>query len=88
MSPERSPQPSAKFEIECRGRNRLGQEVLAVPVNATVTVSLTNKSFLSLDVDCIYNTGGHGQRCKAEDPNRDKIGQGTGCVYSCDLPMH
>lgn len=43
-------------------------------------------SDLSSLVDCPYNTGGHGQRCKASHPHSDKFEEGVHCPYSFDLP--
>lgn len=76
------------FPIKCRGRNALGEEVLPKPVSAKVKVyqSPGDEKNISLSVDCVHNTGGHGQRCKASHPGKDKVGEGVGCPYSADIP--
>lgn len=76
------------FNIECRGRNHRGNKVLSTPVEAKVQISqpFNSKTWIESTVDCIYITGGHADRCKAEDPTRDKIGEGIGCPYAFDLP--
>ncbi len=73
--------------VPCKGRDAAGQEVLAEPVLAEVSVShRTGSSIISLDVRCPHNTGSHGQRCKASHPGKDKVGDGVACCYACDLP--
>jgi len=37
-------------------------------------------------VNCIHNTGGHGDRCKASHPDKDKFGKRIWCPYSFDFP--
>jgi hypothetical protein len=76
------------FNIECKGRDRKGNEVLPIPVEAIVRISQSpfTKTWIESNVECIYITGGHADRCKAEDPTKDKIGKGVGCPYAFDLP--
>ena len=75
------------YPVECKGRNKTGDEVLATPVSVKVEVYKSRGSNLILsDVECPYNTGGHGQRCKASHPEVDKVGEGVGCPYSFDIP--
>ncbi len=77
------------FPIECKGRDAFGNEVLAEPVKVNVRISNKGtESMISLDVECIYNTGGHGQRCKASHPKFDNIvrEKGIRCPYVCDIP--
>jgi len=77
------------FPIKCKGRDAWGREVLkkAIKVKVRISNSCTETS-ISADVeDCPYNTGGHGQRCKASHPHIDKIGEeGIGCPYAFDIP--
>ena len=77
-----------RFPIQCRGRDRHGNEVLKKPVAVTVVAHQHSGDFqnIHLDVECPYITGGHGQRCKASHPNTDKVGEGVGCPYSVDIP--
>ena len=76
-----------EFEIPCKGIDSLGKEFLEEPVIATVTVFQSAETMISSLVDCPYNTGGHGDRCKASHPEIDKIGkEGIGCPYSFDIP--
>jgi hypothetical protein len=79
---------SITFNIECKGRDRRGNEVLPIPVKAKVRISqpFLNKTWIESNVDCINITGGHADRCKAEDPSKDKISEGIGCPYAFDLP--
>jgi len=75
------------YPIECKGRNEIGDEALDAPVKVLVEVYKSQASnTISSIVRCLYNTGGHGQRCKASHPDVDKIGEGVGCPYSFDLP--
>lgn len=76
------------FPIQCLGRNWLGRTVLSEPVAVKVHViqSCGDEENISLNVECLYNTGGHGQRCKASHPELDKVGDGAGCPYSIDIP--
>lgn len=43
---------------------------------------------ISSHVKCPYNTGGHGQRCKASHPEVDKVGDGVLCPYALDIPYY
>jgi hypothetical protein len=78
---------SVVFPIKCRGRDYDGKEVLKKPTDVKVKISKSPAGpYISLDVECSYNTGGHGQRCGVPDQDREKIGEGVFCVYSLDLP--
>jgi hypothetical protein len=78
---------SASFQIECRGRNERREKVLKDPVRVEVTVSQSpGSNMIGSTVKCPYNTGGHGDRCKASHPDRDKVGDGISCPYAVDLP--
>ena len=76
------------FPVQCRGRGVSGKEVLAEPVAVKVKVSQArgDERNISLSVECPYNTGGHGQRCKASHPETDKINEDVACAYSIDIP--
>ncbi|MAH03421.1 hypothetical protein CMI39_01395 [Candidatus Pacearchaeota archaeon] len=77
------------YPIECKGRDKLGNEVLDNPVNVEVEIHKSpGNNMISSDVgECVYNTGGHGERCKASHPNVDKVGEeSVGCPYSFDIP--
>ena len=74
------------YPIQCRGRDRKGNEVLETPVEAEVKIYNSGSNTISSDVECPYNTGGHGQRCKASHPDVDKKWGGIGCPYSFDIP--
>lgn len=76
------------FPVECKGRDDEGNEVLDKPVAVNVKVYKSpGSSRISSLVECPYNTGGHGQRCKASHPpGVDKVGQGVICPYSFDIP--
>ncbi len=71
--------------IQCFGRDASYQSTLTKPVFACVDVS-SDGEHISLNVQCRYNTGSHGQRCKASHPNEDKVGDGVFCPYAIDLP--
>ena len=74
-------------QIQCRGRDSRGQEVLDTPVS--VNVSLAKRegtSDIRVDpMDCPHSTGGYGQRCKA---SRFKVGweERFLCPFSFDYP--
>lgn len=72
--------------VECKGRNEHVLEVLAEPVRVKVTV-LHEGNRISTSVECPYNTGSHGYRCKASHPDHDKVGIGVRCAYTVDLPL-
>lgn len=75
------------YPIECKGRDEVGDEVLDAPVSVKVEIHKSpGSNMISSNVECLYNTGGHGQRCKAYYPIVDKIGKGVGCPYSFDIP--
>ena len=75
------------YPIECKGRNEIWDEVLDIPVSVKVEIHKSPRSnMISSNVECPYNTGGHGQRCKASHPKVDKVGEGVGCPYSFDIP--
>lgn len=76
------------FPIQCRGYDKAREEVLQKPVSAKVKVYQPpgDEKNISLSVDCVHNTGGHGQRCKASHLDKDKVGKGVGCPYSVDIP--
>ncbi len=75
------------YPIGCKGRNEVGDEVLDTPVSVNIEIHKgPGSNMISSNVECPYNTGGHGQRCKASHPQVDKIGEGVGCPYSFDIP--
>lgn len=76
------------FLILCYGRDFTGNNVLSLPVRAKVKVSQPygNETDILLSVQCEFNTGGHGQRCKASHPGLDKVGDGVLCPYAIDIP--
>ncbi|MFH0779786.1 MAG: hypothetical protein V1928_02900 [Parcubacteria group bacterium] len=46
-------------------------------------------TFIITNVTCPFNTGSHGQRCKASHPScedHDPNGEKIGCPYSFDYP--
>lgn len=77
-----------KVQIQCKGRGPHGQTVLETPV--PIVVELTKypgNNLISVGPkNCPYNTGGHGQRCKASHPGQDKVGNGVCCPFSFDYP--
>ena len=73
------------FNIKCFGRSRPGVECLEEPVDAKVKVRQVYEN-IHMDVECPHNTGGHGQRCCASHPGKDKVGDGVYCPYSIDVP--
>ena len=77
------------FPIQCRGRDEQGKEVLKEPIDVKVKIYKSpGISMICSDVSsCQYNTGGHGQRCKASHPDKDKVGDGVNCPYAVDLPL-
>ncbi|MBR9705816.1 hypothetical protein GOV14_02155 [Candidatus Pacearchaeota archaeon] len=76
----------AEFKVKCKGRDEQRNEVLEEAVKVTVNVTPSGESILSSSVECQYNTGSHGQRCKASHPEVDKQGKGIICPYSIDIP--
>lgn len=76
------------FQLSCKGRDPIGHEVLKKPVEVKVKVYQTPDSnqIKSLVYDCPYNTGGHGERCKASHPGTDSTGRNIRCPYSFIIP--
>ncbi len=75
------------FPIKCKGRDFDGCEVLTESVEVEVIIYKSpDCNTISSEVQCQYNTGGYGQRCKACHPNVDKMGEGVVCPYSFDIP--
>ena len=75
------------YSIVCKGRNDVGDEDLDYPINAEVEIhKRPGSNIISSNVECPYNIGGHGQRCKASHPDIYKVGEGVGCPYSFDIP--
>lgn len=74
-------------KVKCHGRTLIGEPALIESVEATVMLGRAADSGLcSCNVACPYNTGGHGQRCKASHPWTDKDGEGVACPFSFDYP--
>jgi hypothetical protein len=79
---------SLRFSIDCFGVDAAGKDVLEEPLLSLIMqVSKRQDSDLvCVDLlDCPYNTGGHGQRCKASHPEVDKLGEGVSCPFSMDF---
>ena len=75
------------FPIKCKGRDYQGKEVLDEAVDVKVDIAQRpGTNMISSLIECQYNTGAHGQRCKASHPEVDKVGEGVGCPYSFDIP--
>lgn len=75
------------YPIECKGRDSFGNEVLGIPVEVKVEIFKSPRSkMISSNAECPYNTGEHGQRCKAAHPNADKPLCSIECPYSFDIP--
>ena len=72
--------------IQCRGRGFQGEEVLDNPITVTVELDKSDDMISVGPQACPFNTGGHGQRCKASHPDQDKVGAGVGCPFSFDYP--
>jgi len=77
-----------KFQINCKGRDSEGREVLEKTIHAEVLISQRpGSNLISSLVECQYNTGSHGQRCNASHSLEvDKAGEGVNCPYSFDIP--
>jgi hypothetical protein len=79
-----------KFPIKCFGRDSEGKPVLETPVKFKLNIHQRpgDDENISVSVDkCPYNTGGHGQRCRASHPpGVDKIGVGIICPFTLSLP--
>tara|TARA_Y100000310_G_C20633372_1_gene789841 strand:- start:904 stop:1164 length:261 start_codon:yes stop_codon:yes gene_type:complete len=66
------------FDLECNGRNGLGEEVLKSPLSISVSIHKKEGSnALSSVVHCRYNSGFHGEKCGLSD---------AVCPYSFDIP--
>lgn len=83
------------FHIRCKGRNRMGKEVLTKPIKAKVGVYKTGgigPSVIRGDVNCDYRNRdyrGRGMdkcRCKAVIAAKQKGGQGI-CPYIFQVPL-
>jgi hypothetical protein len=81
---------AASFEVifDCCGRTSCGQAALTKPIEVTATVSkLRGTDVITCSVDrCSFNTGSHGQRCRASHPGHEKLGDGVLCPFAFDYP--
>jgi hypothetical protein len=77
-----------RVELTCKGRGFKSEEVLRDGVLVTIRLSkrLNSETISVGPENCLYNTGGHGQRCKAAHPDQDKVGDGVLCAFSFDYP--
>ena len=74
------------YPVKCKGRNADGNSALKKPVRVEVKIYKSpGSNSISSEVKCPYNTGGHGQRCKASHPNVDKAEKDVFCPYSFDI---
>ena len=75
-------------QIQCCGRDSLGQGVLDAPIDVLVDIARSQgSSFISVQPkNCPYNVGGHRQRCAASHPEHHKVGDGISCPFSFDYP--
>lgn len=73
--------------VQCYGCDQNGQLALEEPMNAQVKIYKTPDSeyLISTTVKCSYNTGAHGQRCRASHPETDKAGEGVSCPFSFEI---
>ena len=77
---------SQDYHMECLGMDEWGFAVLEKPVEAVVSITRrAGGNTLSAIVECEYNTGGHGERCKASHPDVDKTDKDVYCPYGLDL---
>lgn len=81
--------PEKRVQLTCKGRGFDGEEIL--PEGVLVTIRLNKRpdsEFIFVGPEnCPYNTGGHGQRCKAAHPEEDKVSKGAFCAFSFDYPF-
>lgn len=80
---------SAKFLVECFGRNKKGNRVLKTPVNVEVTVDQPNtvRDTIMVSVEKCEHYMGRRQACRASNPDateRDRLGY---CPFVCDIPL-
>lgn len=81
-----------KVDITCKGRDMEGKEALEEGIPVVISIRprkppiVLNAEIVVEPVRCPYNTGGHGQRCKASHPGQDKVGNGVFCPFSFDYP--
>ncbi len=70
------------YPIQCKGRDMEGNEVLKEPVLVVIKIYKNPCSnMLATEITCRYNTGEHGERCKAS--HSEVI-----CPYAIDLPYN
>ena len=75
------------YPVPCAGRNVFGDKVLNELINVEVEIrQKIGSNMISSIIECKYNTGAHGQRCKACQPDINIIGAGVMCPYSFDIP--
>jgi len=52
------------YPIKCKGRDTKGNECLGEDVDIKIKIYKSpDTNIISSNVECRYNTGGHGQRC-------------------------
>ena len=75
--------------IQCAGKGFDGKPVLpeTIPVLIQIRHGRGGQANTSVEpTGCPYNTGSHGERCKAAHPRQDKVGEGVLCPFSFDFP--
>lgn len=87
----RMPGPEGRqrmVKMKCLGRGYDDEPVLREAVEVLILVNRSPgcESVSVLPQLCRYNTGGHGQRCKATHPYEDKAGKDILCPFSFDYP--
>ena len=75
--------PTTDFEIQCRGRDASGKEILEQAITQKVHVTLmeNGKSLHASTSDCPYAFGSHGGYCSAKSRGDNAL-----CPYSIQMP--
>ncbi len=78
-----------KIKIDCCGNGPKGMGILDEPMSVEILATQDPSGDIVVrPVNCPFNTGGHGQRCKASHQNRDKDDSGDiHCPYSFDFSL-
>lgn len=71
--------PHVTARVNCRGVDANGKPCFKTYIVVKVTLTVYHCGW-GASVDCPFNTGSHGQRCRASHPGRERLGKGVPCA--------
>jgi hypothetical protein len=71
--------PHVAARVNCRGVDANGKPCFSKPIVVSLSLVVYHCGW-DASVECPYNTGSHGQRCRASHPGHEKLGEGVPCT--------